>query len=143
MSRYISTIGVDFGVKPMEINGYSVKVNFWDLSGHPEFFDVRNEFYKDTQGCLLVYDVTSRKSFEELESWIQEAQKFGVKDNTVWAVCANKCDKKNRVIQLREGKAWAEEHGLEHFETSAKDGQNVNSVFDYLFSTVVDQMTRM
>ena len=43
VSRYISTIGVDFGVKPMEINGYDVKVNFWDLSGHPEFYDVRND----------------------------------------------------------------------------------------------------
>ena len=50
----------------MEINGYDVKVNFWDLSGHPEFYDVRNEFYKDTQGCLLVYDVTARRSFEQL-----------------------------------------------------------------------------
>ena len=51
-------------------------------------------------------------------------------------------DKKNRVVTLREGRAWAEEHGLEHFETSAKDGSNVNEVFDYLFTTVVDQMTR-
>ena len=61
-------------VKPMEINGYDVKVNFWDLSGHPEFYDVRNEFYKDTQGCLLVYDVTARRSFEQLEMWVQEAR---------------------------------------------------------------------
>jgi|TARA_A100001015_G_scaffold316267_1_gene430096 DnaJ homolog subfamily C member 27 len=142
VSRYISTIGVDFGVKPMEINGYDVKVNFWDLSGHPEFYDVRNEFYKDTQGCLLVYDVTARRSFEQLEMWVQEATKFGVKDNTVWAVCANKCDKKNRAVTLREGLAWAEDHGVKHFETSAKSGSNVNEVFDYLFSTVVDNMTR-
>ena len=48
--RYISTIGVDYGVKPVQRKGgKTVKVNFWDLSGHPEFFEVRNEFYKDTQ----------------------------------------------------------------------------------------------
>ena len=142
VSRYISTIGVDFGVKPMEINGYDVKVNFWDLSGHPEFYDVRNEFYKDTQGCLLVYDATSRRSFEQLDMWVQEATKFGVKDSTVWAVCANKCDKKNRAVTLREGLGWAEDNGMKHFETSAKSGENVNEVFDYLFATVVDSMTR-
>lgn len=142
VSRYISTIGVDFGVKPMEINGYDVKVNFWDLSGHPEFYDVRNEFYKDTQGCLLVYDATSRRSFEQLDMWVQEATKFGVKDSTVWAVCANKCDKKNRAVTLREGMSWAEDHGMKHFETSAKSGSNINEVFDYLFATVVDSMTR-
>ncbi len=48
--KYISTIGVDFGVKPEVVNGRECKINFWDLSGHPEFFEVRNEFYKDTQG---------------------------------------------------------------------------------------------
>jgi GTPase SAR1 family protein len=51
--RYISTIGVDFGVKPVVIDGLEIKVNFWDFSGHPEFFEVRNEFYKDTQGKWL------------------------------------------------------------------------------------------
>lgn len=50
MSRYISTIGVDYGVKPVTIGNQEVRVNFWDLSGHQEFFEVRNEFYKDTQG---------------------------------------------------------------------------------------------
>ena len=49
ITKYISTIGIDFGVKAVEIDGEEVRVNFWDLSGHPEFFEVRNEFYKDTQ----------------------------------------------------------------------------------------------
>ena len=47
------------------------------LSGHPEFFEIRNEFYKDTQGALLVYDVTNAESFDALDSWLAEAQKFG------------------------------------------------------------------
>jgi DnaJ family protein C protein 27 len=50
VQRYISTIGVDFGVKPVTVGGREVKVNFWDLSGHADFFEVRNEFYKDSQG---------------------------------------------------------------------------------------------
>ena len=54
--RYISTIGVDYGVKPHTVDGNTLKMNFWDLSGQPEFFDVRNEFYKDAQ-------VTTRAHF--------------------------------------------------------------------------------
>jgi DnaJ family protein C protein 27 len=71
VSKYISTIGVDFGVRSVWIDGIEVKVNFWDLSGHPEFFDVRNEFYKDTQGSLLVFDVGNRRSFEALDNWLK------------------------------------------------------------------------
>lgn len=44
-------------------------MNFWDVSGQPEFFQIRNDFYRDTQGALLVYDVTNKKSFEALDSW--------------------------------------------------------------------------
>lgn len=50
VSKYISTIGIDYGVKPVTVNGESVRINFWDLSGHPDFFEIRNEFYKDSQG---------------------------------------------------------------------------------------------
>ena len=68
VKKYVSTIGVDFGVKPVSVSGTPVKVNFWDLSGQPEFFEVRNEFYKDTQGAILVYDCTSRASFKAVRS---------------------------------------------------------------------------
>lgn len=53
MSKYISTIGVDFGVHQVNMLGKEVRVNFWDLSGNPEFFEIRNEFYKDTHGVCL------------------------------------------------------------------------------------------
>ena len=52
--KYISTIGVDYGVKGIVLSGEEVKVNFWDLAGSKEYLEVRNEFYKDSQGCLLV-----------------------------------------------------------------------------------------
>lgn len=53
VSKYISTIGIDYGVKPVTVNGEPVRINFWDLSGHPDFFEIRNEFYKDSQGVSL------------------------------------------------------------------------------------------
>jgi DnaJ homolog subfamily C member 27 len=91
ISKYIATIGVDYGVKPVNISGRQIRVNFWDLSGHEAFFEIRNEFYKDAQGILLVFDVTSRDSFEALPEWLAEAAKFGANiKNIPIVVCANK-----------------------------------------------------
>lgn len=58
VSKYISTIGIDYGVKPVSVNGESVRINFWDLSGHPDFFEIRNEFYKDSQGVRAAVSMT-------------------------------------------------------------------------------------
>ncbi len=133
VNKYIATIGVDYGVKPVKINNSEVRVNFWDLSGHPEFFEIRNEFYKDAQGCLLVYDVASRESFDECDVWLAEATKYGVnlRDIPV-TLCANKVDKK-RAVSEDEGKNFAQSRGLTYFEMSAASGQNVTEMFEYLF----------
>jgi len=141
VQRYIATIGVDFGVKPLVVQDYEVKVNFWDLSGHPEFFEVRNEFYKDTQGIILVYDVSQRITFQALSGWVEEARKYGVRETAIWAVCANKIDKKNRSVTKREGEIWASTNGFEYFETSPKTGDGVDDVFNFLFTSVVASMT--
>ena len=60
VSKYVSTIGVDYGVKPVTVRGQTVKVNFWDLSGHPEFLHVRNEFYRDAQGVRPLLMLSAR-----------------------------------------------------------------------------------
>ena len=92
------------------------------------FFEVRNEFYKDSQGGILVYDVTSRKSFEALDMWLKEAEKFGAR-NVTFCVCANKTDKATkRVVSERDGRAWAERNGFMYFETSAQSGENINEM---------------
>lgn len=58
-------------------------MNLWDLAGSPDYLEVRNEFYKDSQAALLVYDVTNRPSFEALSSWVAEAAKYGAPSNMV------------------------------------------------------------
>lgn len=138
VSKYISTIGVDYGVKPHTVEGQQVRVNFWDLSGHPEFFEIRNEFYKDTQGLVLVYDASDANSFEDVAAYLQEARKFGVK-SVPSVLCANKVDLRRQVSE-DEGREFAAAHGLEYFETSAASGANVTEVFEHVFSAVVKSM---
>lgn len=107
-----------------------------DLSGHPEFFEVRNEFYKDAQGALLVFDACSRESFEDCDAWIAEAAKFGTNPREIpITLCCNKIDKK-RVVTEEEGRQYANARGLTYFETSASTGQNVHEMFQFLFAAI-------
>jgi len=134
--KYVATIGVDYGVKPIVSGGKEVKVNFWDLAGGEEYADIRNEFYKDAQGGVLVFDVNSRKSFQALPRWMEEASSMGAA-GTVYVVCGNKTDVGRRVVTVEEGRAFAKEHGLAYFETNSKDGDNVDAMFDTLFDKVI------
>lgn len=116
-----------------------LRVNLWDLSGCGDYLEVRNEFYKDAQGCLLVYDATNRQSFESLQRWVDEAQAFGAKDMVVF-VAANKADAAagpGRKVPEREGKDWALSQGFFFFEVSASSGQNVRSLFVSLFARML------
>lgn len=139
VTKYLATIGIDFGVTSAKVAGSGVKVNFFDMSGHPSFADVREEFYLGTQGLLLVFDVTARSSFNNLGKWLSElrAQMPDADDKVVVVVCANKSDKGSRVVGEGEARLWAENKGLRYFETSAQTGENVNQMFDVLFQAVV------
>ena len=142
VTKYIATIGVDYGVKPVNIDGTDVRVNFWDLSGHSEFFEVRNEFYKDAQGILLVYDVSSRASFEECDNWLTEASKYGADPAiTPCALCGNKTDKR-RQVEEQEGVQYASSRGMTYIETSAASGERVEDMFNGLFAKVLQNIKK-
>lgn len=140
VAKYLATIGIDYGVTRASVKDRDVKINIFDMAGHPIFYEVRNEFYKDTQGAMLVYDVSDRSSFESLESWVNEMKsEIGNKteiDNVTVVVCANKCDKR-RVVDRTDGQLWADAQGFKYFETSAQTGDGVQEVFQALFEGVV------
>jgi DnaJ family protein C protein 27 len=137
--KYIATIGIDYGVKSVAVDGFgSIRVNFWDLAGARDFLEIRNEFYKDSQGAILVYDVTNPASFAALDGWLAEAKQFGAKD-LVGVVCANKVDLvaagggKKRAVSEQDGRRWATAKGFAYYETSAQSGQNVKEMLMQLF----------
>ncbi|XP_060589581.1 dnaJ homolog subfamily C member 27-like [Ruditapes philippinarum] len=138
--KYLATIGIDYGVSKVTIKDREVKVNIFDMAGHPIFYEVRNEFYKDTQGAIVVFDVSDRSSFESLDHWLLEMQtEMGNQtehDNVVICVCANKCDRKRQVDE-HEARIWADSKGFLYFETSAQTGEGVNEMFQALFEGVV------
>lgn len=151
VQKYIPTIGIDYGVKPVKVLGYDLKVNFFDASGGEEFKDIRTEFYGmgQTSGVLMVFDVTNRKSFQDLESWLDEANRMGCPISKLQkpggftsppavALCANKVDMPKRVISRADGQEFADKHGMRYFETSASSGEFVVEAMQYLFEQAVN-----
>lgn len=141
VSKYLATIGIDYGVTKVSVRDRDIKVNIFDMAGHPIFYEVRNEFYRDSQGALLVFDVSDRGSFESLDSWVNEMQtEVGDKsecDNIIVCVCANKIDHRPRAVEEAEGRLWADSHSFHYFETSAQTGEGINDMFQTLFEGVV------
>jgi len=150
VQKYIPTIGIDYGVKPVAFDGHDLKVNFFDTSGGEEFADIRTEFYAmgQTNGVLLVYDVTNKKSFLDIESWIEEANRMkcpvsrshksgGGNTPPAAVLLANKADLGKRAVSRADGEDLAYKHGLRYFETSASTGEGVNEALNYVFGQVL------
>lgn len=140
VKRYISTIGIDYGVKKLDCVGLKVCVNFFDLSGNDEYKDIRAEFYKDASGCIAVFDVDNRDSYISLVHWEEEMRRQGADMNRLKVVvCGNKCDSKSREVREVEANMWARQRDWDYFETSAAEGKNVNNAFEHLFQECVKQ----
>lgn len=138
VTKYVATIGIDFGVKPVHLDGPGpCRVNFFDFAGGIEYFEIRNEFYKDAQGAMLVFDVGSKASLEALDKWLKEAEEFGLslgKGGAALVLVGNKSDSKKREVSDVEARKWASAHGgMPFFETTAKEGDNVSEMFQKLF----------
>nr|MDO8111080.1 GTP-binding protein [Candidatus Sigynarchaeota archaeon] len=146
-NQYIMTIGSNFALKliPSEILSTKakeypdVRLQLWDLAGQPHFKAVRHPFYKGSSGIIYVYDVTRPDTLEHLNGWRDEILKQVV-PTTPCIVLANKIDMKNeRKVSEKEGRALATAFGAGgYFETSAKDGVNVNIGFQTLARLIVD-----
>ncbi len=96
--KHIPTIGIDYGVKPVSVEGDTVRVNFFDMAGGDEYEEIRTEFYRDAQGAMLVFDVASKDSLDALEKWMREGEKHGL-SSPVYVLVGNKTDGKKREVR--------------------------------------------
>ena len=86
VKRYISTIGIDYGVKKLKLKNHNVAINFFDMSGNEDYKDIRTEFYTDVCGVIMVFDLDNRDSFNSLIHWEDEMKKNGIDSNRVKTV---------------------------------------------------------
>jgi len=120
--------GVEFRMKPIDVEKKRITLHLWDTAGVERFSALTSSFYNKASGILLCYSISDRVSFERVTHWIVQVQQFARKDVCKLLV-ATKCDLKERRVSTEEGKALAERYGIKFIETSAKENKNVDEAF--------------
>ena len=134
---HITTIQASFLQKRLNIEGARVNLAIWDTAGQERYHALGPIYYRDSDGALLVYDITDHQSFERVQSWVKELRKMLGKDITI-CIVGNKCDlEKDRNVSRDEAIAYAMAVGAAHFETSAKKYINVDEVFQHLAQLMI------
>jgi len=134
--KFLSTIGVECKSKTMQLGKDKLRVQLWDTAGQERFRTITKNYYRGANAVVIVYDVTDKQSFEMVSSWVNEINSQ-VEEGSITALVANKVDMNNlRVVSEGEGKQLAQSYGFPYFEASAKSGEGVEEVFDFLVSKV-------
>lgn len=143
---YVSTIGVDFKIRTVIIDEERVKLQVWDTAGQERFRTITSTYYRGTHGVIIVYDVTSVDSFNNVKRWLYEIDQNC--DSVSCVLVGNKDDiVTKKVIQTAEAKRLADQLGIQLFETSARDGKNIDEMFMAITRLVLrmkkDQQARL
>lgn len=123
------TIGVEFGSRVVNVGGKAIKLQIWDTAGQERFRSVTRSYYRGAAGALLVYDVSSRESFNTLSNWLTDTRNLA-SPNIIIILVGNKKDlEEQREVTFLEASNFAQENDLIFLETSAKTGENVEESF--------------
>lgn len=128
-TTFISTIGIDFKIRTIELEGKKIKLQIWDTAGQERFRTITTAYYRGAMGIMLVYDITNEKSFENIKNWIRNIEE-NASANVEKMLLGNKCELEDRRQVSRErGEQLAVEYGIKFMETSAKNSINVEDAF--------------
>jgi Ras-related protein Rab-1A len=142
VESYISTIGVDFKIRTIEIEDKIVKLQIWDTGGQERFRSITSSFYRGAHGVILVYDVSDFFSFQNLSQWIKEIERYSC-DNISKLLVGNKSDLVDqRKISYEQGKDFADILKLDFIETSARNSQNINETFLALTKKIISKFPK-
>jgi len=142
MDSYISTIGVDFKIRTIELDGKTIKLQIWDTAGQERFRTISSTYYRGAHGIIVVYDVTNKGSFESVNDWLVEISKYA-RENVTKLLVGNKSDLAvgdARAVRFEEGKEFADRHRMPFLETSAKSAANVETAFLTMAAEIKNRM---
>merc|ERR1719218_397177 len=137
---FITTVGIDYKYKFIEIDGKKVRLEIWDTAGQERFKAITRSYLRGAQGILCVYDVTDANSYDHVTNWMLQIKQYA--DLKVEKVLVgNKCDMTNkRAVTETDGQELARKNdNIPFFETSAKAGINVNTAFETLATTILQK----
>eukprot|EP00562_Extubocellulus_spinifer_P011733 CAMPEP_0178544530 /NCGR_PEP_ID=MMETSP0697-20121206/3167_1 /TAXON_ID=265572 /ORGANISM="Extubocellulus spinifer, Strain CCMP396" /LENGTH=219 /DNA_ID=CAMNT_0020177055 /DNA_START=9 /DNA_END=668 /DNA_ORIENTATION=- len=136
---YISTIGVDFRFRTVKVDKKTVKLQIWDTAGQERFRTITSAYYRGADGIIMVYDVTSTDSFDHVNDWLKEVNRYA-SEGTAKLLVGNKSDRvADRAVEAEKAKEYADEIGVAFLETSAKSAKNVEEAFLTMAGELIKQ----
>eukprot|EP01057_Protomagalhaensia_wolfi_P001152 Protomagalhaensia_wolfi_Nauph_80__1151@NODE_167_length_3356_cov_74_031957_g125_i0_p2_GENE_NODE_167_length_3356_cov_74_031957_g125_i0NODE_167_length_3356_cov_74_031957_g125_i0_p2_ORF_typecomplete_len214_score16_62Ras/PF00071_22/5_9e65Roc/PF08477_13/1_3e29Arf/PF00025_21/5e19GTP_EFTU/PF00009_27/1_4e07SRPRB/PF09439_10/2_2e06MMR_HSR1/PF01926_23/1_7e06RsgA_GTPase/PF03193_16/0_019RsgA_GTPase/PF03193_16/0_21Gtr1_RagA/PF04670_12/6_8e06FeoB_N/PF02421_18/5e05AAA_22/PF13401_6/0_002AAA_22/PF13401_6/2_4e03Sep len=134
-----STIGVEFATKSVNTEGKVIKAQIWDTAGQERYRAITSVYYRGALGALLVYDISKRQSFTNVDRWLRELRDHA-DQNIVILLVGNKSDLKHiRAVTQEEATSYAEREDLAFIETSALDATNVDAAFQRALTEIYRQ----
>ena len=137
---FISTIGVDFKIRTVDIDGKIIKLQIWDTAGQERFRTITSSYYRGAHGIIVVYDITDKNSFNNVKQWLAEIERYACSSVNKLLV-GNKNDlPTSRAVTTEEAQKYANDQGIELVETSAKAAYNVQESFMRMARQIKDRM---
>ena len=135
---YLTTVGMDYKLKTLKFDDKKIKLQIWNTVGQERFRSIQKNYYKGTHGFILIYDITSKKSLDDIRKFIDMINKEA-SDKAQKILVGNKVDKEeSREVTKEEGEKLAKEFNLPFFECSSKENININEVFDVLVKKIIE-----
>ncbi|XP_056628006.1 ras-related protein Rab-18a [Triplophysa dalaica] len=132
-----ATIGVDFKVKTLAVDGNKAKLAIWDTAGQERFRTLTPSYYRGAQGVILVYDVTRQETFAKLDNWLTELDTYCTRNDLVKMLVGNKIDQEDREVERDVGLKFARKHSMLFIEASAKTRDGVQCTFEELVEKIL------
>ncbi len=125
----MSSIGVDFKSKQLEIDDRLIKLQIWDTAGHEKFRTITTSYYKSAHAIIILYDITDQSTFDHVKNWMVDIDKFG-KQGVLRVIVGNKKDLEDkRQVSEESAKTFADKNGIKFMEISAKNNINIEQLF--------------
>lgn len=138
---YISTIGVDFKIRTIDLDGKTIKLQIWDTAGQERFRTITSSYYRGAHGIIVVYDVTDQESFNNVKQWLQEIDRYA-SDSVNKLLVGNKCDlTAKKAVEYSKAKEYADSLSIPFLETSAKNSTNVEQAFMTMAAEIKSRMS--
>ena len=137
---YISTIGVDFKIRTVDLDTKTIKLQIWDTAGQERFRTITSSYYRGAHGIIIVYDITDKESFDNVRQWLFEIDRYA-SENVCKLLVGNKSDLANkRLIEFDAAKGFADELNIPFLEASAKNATNVEQAFLTMAAQIKNKM---
>ena len=137
-----ATVGVEFGSKTININNNVIKAQIWDTAGTEKYRSITNAYYKGAKGAFVVYDISRKSSFNNIDKWLFDLKNNG-DENINIILIGNKIDLENqREVTTEEGEKKAIINKASFIETSAKNGDNIEKAFNLMIENVYENFKK-